>query len=159
MVELPHDLVDNLRTQFQVEEYIKTRRSEETKKYVNIFIRFFNEHGTEWIRAKEIYSTLISPSIIPYTSQVTRLLSELTEIGLIERKEDPRVKGTRGSPPVYYRLPVRVPETILMSREELETELLDYKLRLSFAKEIILELGKNPDEEIEKRIREILYPE
>lgn len=159
MVELPKHLVDNLRVHFQVEEYIKTRRSEETKKYANIFIRFLNENATEWMRAKDIYSALVSPANIPYTSQVTRMLADLTEIRFLERREDPRVKGTRGSPPVYYRVPICVPESIFMSREELEDKILHLECELKITKDMLREAGvQNIKEEIEKRVRELEEP-
>jgi len=147
MAKLPQEVIDALRTQFRMEEYRNSKRNKETKKYIELFIRFFNEHATEWIRTKEIYSALVKPDIIPYTSQVTRLLSELTDIGIIERREETRIKGTRGSPPVYYLLRSRVPE-------EIDTELLNYKLKLDIAIELLKEAGINPAE-IDKRIREL----
>ena len=129
----------------EAEFYIRTRRSEETKNYATIFIRFFIEQGTDWIRAKDIYTALVSPSIIPYTSQVTRMLSELSELGILERREEPRVKGTRGSPPVYYRLPVVLSDVTFISKKEL-------KIRLDIAIKLLQEAGINPDE-IENKVR------
>jgi len=154
MVEFPPELTEYIRIQIQAEEYIRTRRSEETKNYATVFIRFFIEQGTDWIRAKDIYTALVSPTIIPYTSQVTRMLSELSELGILERREEPRVKGTRGSPPVYYRLPVVLSDVAFIPKKELETELSTCRLRLGIAIKLLQEAGINPDK-IEKKVREL----
>ncbi len=111
----------------RVDQFINSKRNEETKQYAKEIINFLSkadpakEQG--WIRVKEMQAALVGSGDIPFNTTFFRLLEDLTKAKIIERKEAEREPGARGKRPIYYRVPFYYPPEWFLSRDELLNEL------------------------------------
>ena len=125
--------------------FLSTLRSENTRKVARQIIEYLFKRREEqlesrenrkiwqggWIRASEIFITITDQN--PRT--ISRMLVDLSQNGLIERKECNRLKGHPGKPPVFYRAPLLYSPRLLLPREELLKEIEEYQEELLEVKE------------------------
>jgi hypothetical protein len=162
-----------------LKEFLKSKYSGNTQKYVNYIVDVLNvpdETGAPaLVRAKVLQDALV-PGKIPYSGLYYRLLKEMVETGIITKEIGEREPGKKGKKPTFYRLKsnnllflhdtlsslhkeredllTQPPAALVEIIEELTREKLELELRLDIAIKLLQEAGINP-EEIEKRIREM----
>lgn len=147
----------------RVDQFINSKRSEETKQYAKEIINFLSkadpakEQG--WIRVKEIQAALVGSGDIPFNTTFFRLLEDLTKAKIIERKEAEREPGARGKRPIYYRVPFYYPPEWFLSCDDLLTEAIQKNVTEIQEKIILLRilreiLKKHPEINIFELIQE-----
>lgn len=147
----------------RVDQFINSKRSEETKQYAKEIISFLSkadptkEQG--WIRVKEMQAALVGSGDIPFNTTFFRLLEDLTKAKIIERKEAEREPGARGKRPIYYRVPFYYPPEWFLSCDDLLTEAIQKNVTEIQEKIILLRilrgiLKKHPEINIFELIQE-----
>jgi len=100
---------------------LKIRESQEKSRIIP------NEWQGGWVRASDIFNEIQNQN----ARTVTRLLIDLSQKKIIERKECQRIKGHRGKPPVFYRVPDYYDPLLFLTREELLQRIQEYHKWLS----------------------------
>jgi len=147
----------------RVDQFINSKRNEETKQYAKEIINFLSkadpakEQG--WIRVKEIQAALVGSGDIPFNTTFFRLLEDLTKAKIIERKEAEREPGARGKRPIYYRVPFYYPPEWFLSCDDLLTEAIQKNVTEIQEKIILLRilrgiLKKHPEINVFELIQE-----
>lgn len=132
-----------------LQKFLKSRKSEETKKYVQIIISYLSEQRGEhnkkiprWVQSRDFIVAMVDGGKIPNGSTFYKLLKDLVDAGLIERKKGLNKTPKPGRPPVFYRVPVYYPRIWFLSRDELIKDLVDCQNRLTA---LIMAVDKHPD--------------
>jgi len=132
-----------------LQKFLKSRKSEETKKYVQIIMNYLSEQRGEqnkkisrWVQSRDFIVAMVDSGKIPNSSTFYKLLKDLVDAGLIERKKGLNKKSKPGRPPVFYRVPVYYPSIWFMSRDEM----MKFAVELDFyAAAVRLTLSNHPD--------------
>lgn len=96
-------------TNEKLTEYLKTKYSENTKRYIYSIIEFLNRIGEDGlplpVKSGDLQRAIV-PDKIPYLGLYYRLLKELGEEGLIIKETGEKEPRKRGKKPTLYRLVV-----------------------------------------------------
>jgi len=148
-----------------LEKFLKTRKGVETKAYVQIILSYLTEKmdvkTQGWVRSRDLVSDLVSSNKIPNTSTFYKLLSDLTDAHLIDRKTGEKEKPGPGAAPVYYRASIAFLPMQFMTRDELLEELnkatwdnSNLAIRLGAARELLRKCHEGEEDyDAEKAIR------
>jgi hypothetical protein len=142
-------------------EYLYSKYSENTRKYVSTIIEFLNKPDEDGlpisVKAKDMQEALV-PDKIPYIGIYYRLLKELGEegIGIIKKEIGEKEPRKRGKNPIFYRLVAlhKMPSynEISASQSRCHASLFIVMGRLSAAYELLKESKiKNPDKAVNER--------
>lgn len=117
-----------------LQKFLKSRKSEETKKYVRYIIDYLQgppddkgKYTLRWVQSRDFVTAMVGGGKIPNTSTFYKLLKDLKKERLIESKPGQKEISKPGRPPVFYRVPVYYPSVWFMSHEELIKEVLRLK--------------------------------
>jgi hypothetical protein len=141
----------------KIQKFLKSRRSNETKDQIEAIVAFLvrerETRKTGWVPVKEIIEAFF-PHYIRNQTTVYRMLGDLTEAEIIDKKEEIAQKGP-GRKPTYYRVPISYPQEWFWSREGLSLNFQKALLRLGLAQYLLMEYHKDdttpysPDNDIE----------
>jgi len=162
-----------------IEAFLISRRLESTREYSKRIIEFLRSNTTSensgWVRTKDLKEAIV-PQIIPNDSSFFKLLEDMEQYQVIEKKTFKKEIPSKGRSPTYYRLKSnnllsfqgdlsrlhkereellsQSPEELVNRIGEITIEKLELELRLDIAIKLLQEAGITPDE-IEKEVREL----
>jgi len=134
----------------KIQEHLDARRNQETRRYTILILNSLERSG-EWVSVRDLVNEMV-PEHIPNESTFFRLLKDLYNEKIIDRKEDPTVIR-RGKAPVYYKLIVSLPwirEDQLIPGPGPDPIARRYA-ELAIAKDLLRECGIDPDVAIRER--------
>lgn len=143
-----------------IEAFLKSRRNEQTKEYSLKIIEYLINQSTPendgWIRSKILKSAIV-PDLIPNDSSFFKLLKDMEQYRVIEKRIIKKEIPEKGKSPTYYRVSQNYGDIFTLERYELH-DLLKVKMigklnadfDLFFSKMILNHLGvKNIEAKIE----------
>ncbi len=122
-------------------------RSRDTRDNALLILQILNDIAPDWVRTKELREALP----IEYDPQYFRLMKTLTTEGIVETRIDTESREP-GKKPVYYRLPEKYPPRYFET--DMDRVVARYK-QLDAAKEILKDMGLDPDKAISDKMREL----
>jgi hypothetical protein len=148
----------------KVTAYLSSVKSDKTRDGAKEIVEFLlkkrdEQRGGGWTRSGEIYKALHDH--IPNPNTLTRLLKDLVEAKIIDRRNCQRVKGRAGKAPVFYQVPQEYNPWLFYSRDELIRKSWEYHIQFVECHDLMTAVGMASDVILKKHpdIREKLDKE
>jgi hypothetical protein len=109
----------------KIQLFLKTRRRTATRRYVRRLLTYLSDkRATDtmtdgWVLALDMRKDLVKSDIIPNTSTFYKLVTDLENAALIEKRVGKKIPSIAGGPVVYYRVPRVYPEGWFVTPEEM----------------------------------------